>query len=140
MPSRFLSPCFLLPLHSGHAVWSCGSWCPEFFMERGGREGGRSIGVSECSNRAYISSSLCPGQRVQQLHAVFSIPSPPPAPLSLFLPPSFPVSLALSVSLSLSWLSDCTFSLRSGIPSSCTWPALKRARCVCDWVCVFVRV
>ena len=102
MPSRFLSPCFLLPLHSGHAVWSCGSWCPEFFMERGGREGGRSIGVSECSNRAYISSSLCPGQRVQQLHAVFSIPSPPPAPLSLFLPPLLPcLSCSLCLSLSI---------------------------------------
>lgn len=115
----------LLHSRSGHAVWSCVCWCLGFFMERG-RETGRreqSIGVSECNNRTYISSSLCPGQRVQRLHAVFSILSlhththPPTPPLSLFLSLSFPTVL---------------FLFHCGIPPSCTWtPLLRGMRCVC---------
>lgn len=101
----------LLPSHVVHAAVFPGAldslwwwWC---------------IGVSECTNRTYISSCLCP---------VFSIPSPPLPHSPLFL------------TLSLIWLSDCTFSLCCGIPSSCTWQALQRALCVnvCTLVCLNV--
>lgn len=112
---RFALEVFVSVFFVTFPFWSCSLqlWLLVPWLLYEERGGGQSIGVSECSNSAYISSSLCPGQRVQRLHAVFSIPSPPTRPLSL------------------SWLSDCTFSLCSGIPSSCTWPGLKRACCVC---------
>lgn len=88
----------------------CSFLFPGFFMETG--RGGLSIGVTEWS--------LCPGQRVQWLHPVFSIPSTPPLP---------PATLTLGFSTIL-------FSPHSGISSFCTWPALKRALrvCVCVWM------
>ena len=108
----------------------------------GGERGGRSIGVTECSNRAYISSSLCPGQRVQQLHAVFSIPSPPPAPLSLFLPPSLSLTRSLNLPLPL------PLSLSPGFPTVLFLSALEfhlpargrhsRGHAVCVTVCARV--
>lgn len=77
---------------------------------------GESIGVTECSSSAYISSSLCPGQRVQWLRAVFSIPSTP--------------------THLLSQLPNCTYPLYSGISSLSTWLAIKRALCACLCVCL----
>lgn len=38
-PQGFCLSNVLLPFQFGHAVWSCGSRCPGFFMEAGG-EGG----------------------------------------------------------------------------------------------------
>lgn len=65
-------------------------WSRCYVRRSGGWGGGESIGVTECSSSAYISSSLCPGQRVQWLRTVFSIPSPT-HPLTVS--PSFPTVL-----------------------------------------------
>lgn len=80
-----------LPLHFSHALSGRGSGALDSLWSRGyvrKEWRGESIGVTECRSSAYISSSLCPGQRVQWLRAVFSIPSPPTQPN----PPSLPAS------------------------------------------------
>lgn len=93
---RFALEVFVSVFFVTFPFWSCSLqlWLLVPWLLYEERGGGQSIGVSECSNSAYISSSLCPGQRVQRLHAVFSIPSPPTRPLSLS--PGFPTVLFLS--------------------------------------------
>lgn len=80
----FLSQYSLLPHYSGHAAWSCVSWCPYIFVAGGGLG---SIGVRQCNSSANLSSSLCPGQRAVAPCCTFHTvtlqpPTPPPVSLS----------------------------------------------------------